>query len=108
MGIALPKSALTLGMTGCGKSEDKKKSVLRLALEGQCAIVVIDISKGTLAKSCVGHLVAAGMERRVEYEDLATRDGRCLAWEWLPEALATDPVQRRIELELTREEFKQI
>jgi len=104
----MPRRRLKVGKTGCGKSEQDKRQLVTEFLAGRPHAILHHDFKGTSVFGVTGHLVAGGMERFVEYEELASTDGKCLAWEWLTEATAADPVRQGIEEELIREEFKQI
>lgn len=101
------KSTLSVGVTGCGKTQEAISTLLRLGESREAAVFVLD-GKGDLAFQLTGQYSAAGLERFVEYEDLASADGKVLPLDFLPGPWSADAFRREIEEELIREEFKQI
>ena len=59
---------LIIGARGSGKSVGLMVDLLRLALERQVAVLVMD-RPGSMAREMIGHLCANGMENRVIYEE---------------------------------------
>jgi len=101
------QSTLSVGSTGCGKTQHQLVEILRAALEKEYAIVVLD-GKGSLAFQAAGQLIAYGQERRIIYDELPSRDGRALAWDFLPGVEEHDPFAASVAKEVVREEFKQL
>ena len=101
-----PPSCVTLfGNRGSGKSETLKRMLMRLALEGQVAVVVLDLP-GTLGTDMVGHLCAKGLQKRT-YFDAARFTDRVPQWPFFIRSTATDPHKRRIEDEQAIDELLQ-
>jgi hypothetical protein len=97
-----------VGVTGYGKSQQVMLDIVSDYLPDRPHAVLHLDYKGTTVFGITGHLVAGGAERFVEFEQLSSPDQKCLAWEWLEGATATEPFLRGVEEELFREEFKQI
>lgn len=89
------KSVLTVGATGSGKSLGALARLVRLAIEGLCAIVLMD-RHGTLAKLFALHLISMGMARRMLYDQLSNFN-RILAVNVVEASLNPSPFKRVAE-----------
>lgn len=90
-----PPCATLFGNRGSGKTETLKQMLMRLALDGRVATVVLDLP-GTLGTDMVGHLCAKGLQKRT-YFDAARFTDRVPQWPFFIRSMATDPFKRRIE-----------
>ena len=104
----MPKNEIKVGPPGSGKSKQEEFAVVTEYEDGRPYAVVHLDSKRDGPFEMASQLVAGGLERFVEYEPLAATDGKCLAWDWLPESTLSDPIQKAAEEELIREEHGQI
>jgi hypothetical protein len=96
-------SQFVIGSTGSGKSEGALQDLVRLANEGQVAIVLLD-PHGPLAQRTVEHWLADGHAARVIYEPLDAVD-RTLNWSMLQRSAAASERQRRLEDQEIRDEL---
>ena len=95
---------LIIGNRGSGKSVGLMVDLLRLALERQVAVLVMD-RPGSLAREMIGHLCANGMENRVLYEEAAKTD-RVLKWPFIKNSKKPG-YAGKIENEMEDERFLQ-
>ncbi len=79
------------GNRGSGKTEGMKPDLLRIAKEGKCSVVGLDLP-GTLGTDMVGQLCAAGMQTRTLFEPARATD-RVLSWPFIEQLDFTDPLK---------------
>ena len=95
---------LIIGNRGSGKSLGMEPELIDLAKAGEYAVVAFDLP-GTLSRRMAGHLSAAGLEDRAEFEWAASKDHKYLSWPFFTQSTAEDPIQRQIENDTALEEF---